>query len=114
MIYLNLLMKMLELGVCAEKEKLCEQVDNRDDEFTDISFEELLAQEKKDSFWLVLYPLFFIKLVNLWKPHLPYFGFGGEGLICNSPITTFSVFVQAKKWEIKSVLKLIYKSTTNC
>lgn len=44
--------KMLELGVCAEKEKLCEQVDNRDDEFTDISFEELLAQEKKDSFWL--------------------------------------------------------------
>lgn len=43
--------KMLELGACTEKAKQCEQVDNIDDEFADISFEELLAQEKKDSFW---------------------------------------------------------------
>lgn len=89
-------MKMLELGACAEKAKQCEPVDNIDDEFADISFEELLAQEKKDSFWLVLYPLFFIKLVNVWKPHLPYFGFGGEGLICNSPITTFLYLYRQK------------------
>lgn len=38
-----------------EKTKQCRLEDNRDDEFTDISFEELLAQEKKDSFWLVLF-----------------------------------------------------------
>ncbi|MED6109212.1 hypothetical protein PIB30_031417 [Stylosanthes scabra] len=43
--------KMLEVGACMEKAKSCELVKNRDDEFADISFEELLAQEKKDSFW---------------------------------------------------------------
>ncbi|MED6193039.1 hypothetical protein PIB30_015241 [Stylosanthes scabra] len=43
--------KMLEVGACMEKAKSCELVENRDDEFADISFEELLAQEKKDSFW---------------------------------------------------------------
>ncbi|XP_057458658.1 uncharacterized protein LOC130749337 isoform X2 [Lotus japonicus] len=43
--------KMLELGACMEKEKSCGHGDNRDDEFAEISFEELLAQEKKDSFW---------------------------------------------------------------
>ncbi|XP_058743536.1 uncharacterized protein LOC131616272 [Vicia villosa] len=43
--------KMLEIGVSMEKEKSCKMGEKRDDEFSDISFEELLAQEKKDSFW---------------------------------------------------------------
>ncbi|KAI4355515.1 hypothetical protein L6164_004279 [Bauhinia variegata] len=43
--------KMLEIGAGMEKAKSCELEDNIDDEFADISFEELLAQEKKDSFW---------------------------------------------------------------
>ncbi|KAK4269255.1 hypothetical protein QN277_022440 [Acacia crassicarpa] len=44
--------KMLEIGTCMEKEKSCEHVDNVENEFSDISFEELLAKEKKDSsFW---------------------------------------------------------------
>nr|ACU19110.1 unknown [Glycine max] len=43
--------KMLELGACMEKEKSSELGENRDDDFAEISFEELLAQEKKDSFW---------------------------------------------------------------
>lgn len=43
---------MLELGACMEKEKSSELGENRD-EFAEITFEELLAQEKKDSFWLV-------------------------------------------------------------
>ncbi|BAT91701.1 hypothetical protein VIGAN_07031900 [Vigna angularis var. angularis] len=43
--------KMLELGACMEKEKASGLGENRDDDFSDISFEELLAQEKKDSFW---------------------------------------------------------------
>ncbi|XP_021902884.1 uncharacterized protein LOC110818350 [Carica papaya] len=46
--------KMLEIGACMEmKAKSSELVGSTDSEseFTDISFEELLAQEKKDSFW---------------------------------------------------------------
>ncbi|GAU22025.1 hypothetical protein TSUD_111650 [Trifolium subterraneum] len=43
--------KMLELGAGVDNTKQCEPVENIDDEFSDISFEELLAQEKKDSFW---------------------------------------------------------------
>ncbi|CAK8560305.1 unnamed protein product [Lathyrus sativus] len=43
--------KMLEIGVSMEKEKSCKMGERREDEFSDISFEELLAQEKKDSFW---------------------------------------------------------------
>ncbi|XP_045800000.1 uncharacterized protein LOC123894143 isoform X2 [Trifolium pratense] len=43
--------KMLELGAGVENAKQCEPGENIDDEFSDISFEELLAQEKKDSFW---------------------------------------------------------------
>ncbi|XLR34991.1 hypothetical protein HN51_044302, partial [Arachis hypogaea] len=39
--------KMLEVGSCMDKVKSCELVENRDDKFADISFEELLAQEKK-------------------------------------------------------------------
>lgn len=45
---------MLEIGACMEMEdKLHEHVDNTDNEFAEISFEELLAQEKKDAFWFV-------------------------------------------------------------
>ncbi|XP_028792221.1 uncharacterized protein LOC114748031 [Neltuma alba] len=43
--------KMLEIGTCMEKEKSCEPGENEENEFADISFEELLAREKKDSFW---------------------------------------------------------------
>ncbi|KAL1829272.1 hypothetical protein ACET3Z_007684 [Daucus carota] len=44
--------KMLEIGACMElKAKSSELEDNADTRFTDISFEELLAKEKKDSFW---------------------------------------------------------------
>ncbi|KAI7986186.1 hypothetical protein LOK49_LG14G02046 [Camellia lanceoleosa] len=44
--------KMLEIGACMEmKAKSNEMTESTDAEFTDISFEELLAQEKKDSFW---------------------------------------------------------------
>ncbi|KAL4295122.1 hypothetical protein HN51_046004 [Arachis hypogaea] len=42
---------MLEIGSCMDNAKSRELIENRDDEFADISFEELLAQEKKDSFW---------------------------------------------------------------
>lgn len=35
------------------KEKSSTELDSQDDEVSDISFEELLEQEKKDSFWLV-------------------------------------------------------------
>ncbi|XP_022149132.1 uncharacterized protein LOC111017622 [Momordica charantia] len=44
--------KMLEIGNCMEIiEKSEKPTENPDSEFTDMSFEELLAQEKKDSFW---------------------------------------------------------------
>ncbi|GAU27434.1 hypothetical protein TSUD_356700, partial [Trifolium subterraneum] len=42
--------KMLEIGVSMEKEKSCKMGELRDDKLCDISFEELLAQEKKDTF----------------------------------------------------------------
>ncbi|PPR94944.1 hypothetical protein GOBAR_AA25725 [Gossypium barbadense] len=43
--------KMLEIGACMElKAKSGEQMEGADTEISDISFEELLAQEKKDSF----------------------------------------------------------------
>ncbi|KAG8656459.1 hypothetical protein MANES_04G139300v8 [Manihot esculenta] len=46
--------KMLEISACMElKAKSGELIENKDTEVADISFEELLAQEKKDSFWLV-------------------------------------------------------------
>ena len=48
------LTQMLEIGACMElKAKSGELMEDTDTEFADISFEELLAQEKKDSFWLV-------------------------------------------------------------
>ncbi|XP_059641886.1 uncharacterized protein LOC132283868 [Cornus florida] len=47
--------KMLEIGACmalkAKSGELMESTDSTDTEFDEISFEELLAQEKKDSFW---------------------------------------------------------------
>ncbi|KAK1375945.1 CA-responsive protein [Heracleum sosnowskyi] len=44
--------RMLEIGACVElKAKTVELEDNADTTFADISFEELLAKEKKDSFW---------------------------------------------------------------
>lgn len=47
-----LIFQMLEIGTCMElMEKSEKPTEKIDSEFTDISFEELLAQEKKDSFW---------------------------------------------------------------
>lgn len=48
---------MLEVHASMEeKAKSTESTKSTDtEEFTDISFEELLAQEKKDSFWFVAY-----------------------------------------------------------
>ncbi|KAK4395126.1 hypothetical protein Sango_1666900 [Sesamum angolense] len=44
--------KMLEIGACMEmKAKSSDLVESTDADFSDISFEELLAQEKKDAFW---------------------------------------------------------------
>jgi hypothetical protein len=49
---LSLSHQMLEFSASMElKAKSGELMDNTDTEFSDISFEELLAQEKKDSFW---------------------------------------------------------------
>lgn len=45
---------MLEISAGLElKTKSSEQMESKDIEFTGISFEDFLAQEKKDSFWLV-------------------------------------------------------------
>ena len=47
-----LLFQMLEKGTSAELMKESEKATEKGDpEFRDMSFEELLAQEKKDSFW---------------------------------------------------------------
>ncbi|CAH8381271.1 unnamed protein product [Eruca vesicaria subsp. sativa] len=44
--------KVLEISASMElKEKTSTELDSQDDEVSDISFEELLEQEKKDSFW---------------------------------------------------------------
>jgi len=59
-----------------EKEKATGLGENRDDDFADISFEELLAREKKDSYWLVSFCSFSLAFF------LGRFGF-------KSPITTF-------------------------
>lgn len=59
---------MLEIGACMEmKAKSSELVGSTDSEseFTDISFEELLAQEKKDSFWSVAYDYLNNSLLSL-------------------------------------------------
>ena len=54
---------MLEIGACMElKAKSSELEDNADTRFTDISFEELLAKEKKDSFWLVSHLKFLVSV----------------------------------------------------
>ncbi|KAL6568249.1 hypothetical protein OROHE_003933 [Orobanche hederae] len=47
--------KMLEIGACMETEgKRSSLVESTDTDSYDISFEELLAQEKKDAFWLAV------------------------------------------------------------
>ncbi|GFP89345.1 hypothetical protein PHJA_001078200 [Phtheirospermum japonicum] len=43
--------KMLEIGACMEMKAKKSFAESTDAEFADISFEELLAQEKKDAFW---------------------------------------------------------------
>ncbi|KAH0877767.1 hypothetical protein HID58_065161 [Brassica napus] len=44
--------KVLEISASMElKDKTSTELDSQDDEVSDISFEELLEQEKKDSFW---------------------------------------------------------------
>lgn len=49
---------MLEIASLMEKEKSFKLTEDEDIEFSDISFEELLEQEKKDSFWLVVFLCF--------------------------------------------------------
>ncbi|KAA3479248.1 6-phosphogluconate dehydrogenase, NADP-binding protein [Gossypium australe] len=59
--------QMLEVCTCMEsKGKSSEPMEDPDPEFADISFEELLAQEKKDSFWLISH------LFNSWLAHGSY------------------------------------------
>lgn len=49
------LSQMLEISACLEelKDKSGKLIESADPEYTDISFEDFLAQEKKDSFWSV-------------------------------------------------------------
>ncbi|CAA2985416.1 uncharacterized protein LOC111406857 [Olea europaea subsp. europaea] len=52
----HLVLKMLELGACMDmKANSGELVESTDADLSDISFEELLAQEKEDVFWLFLH-----------------------------------------------------------
>lgn len=81
---------MLEIGADMEmKAKSNELVENTEAELPDISFEELLAQEKKDAFWSVL-----SSLHPLLLPH-PF------GLL-----TRYHFELQAEEWENESVLRL--------
>lgn len=90
--YWNLFMKMLELGACMEKEKASGLGENRDDDFSDISFEELLAQEKKDSFWLASFCsfslAFFLGRFGLKSPITSFLGLhrqkNGKSRVCSS------------------------------
>ena len=70
-------MKILEIGECMELQaKSSELTESADADFSDISFEELLAQEKKDSFWLVssvesyVYSLSFATFVDDYMSHV--------------------------------------------
>ena len=77
---LSLSLKMLEISACMELKaksgELTEGTDSTDTEFSDISFEELLAQEKKDSFWSV---------TNLkWQVHNPFWYYSSIIIICLS------------------------------
>ncbi|KAL0704433.1 hypothetical protein Bca4012_070858 [Brassica carinata] len=57
--------QVLEISASMElKDKTSTELDSQDDEVSDISFEELLEQEKKDSFWLVTLSL---KLISKSK-----------------------------------------------
>ena len=80
-------LKLLEIGARMEAEdKHREQVERTDDEFADISFEELLAQEKKDAFWLVSILIF-----------QPLFRFS------RLMLTLRFFYMQAEEWQ-KSIL----------
>lgn len=47
--------QMLEISACMEtKAKSITAAESQDDNYAEISFEELLAQEKKDAFWYVV------------------------------------------------------------
>lgn len=88
---------MLEIGARMELEaKSGEPRESIDDDPTDISFEELLAQEKKDSFWSVTNLKFkaFFQLC-LFLHFL-------NRLISNENPSN----MQAEKWETKILLKL--------
>lgn len=83
---------MLEIGADMEmKAKSNELVENTEADLPDISFEELLAQEKKDVFWSVLPSL---NPLLLPLPH-PF------GLL-----TRYHFELQAEEWENESVLWL--------
>lgn len=49
------------------KNKSSIELDNPDDEFSDITFEELLEQEKKDSFWWTSLSRSLLKLISKSK-----------------------------------------------
>lgn len=84
--------KMLEIGADMEmKAKSNELVENTEAELPDISFEELLAQEKKDAFWSVL-----PSLHPLLLPPLHRFGL----------LTRYYFELQAEEWENESVLRM--------
>lgn len=60
-IFFSFTLKMLEIGARMEmKAKAQELMESTDTECSDITFEELLAQEKKDSFWFVINCLWLI------------------------------------------------------
>ncbi|KAL1301365.1 hypothetical protein AAHE18_18G247800 [Arachis hypogaea] len=81
---------MLEIGSCMDNAKSRELIENRDDEFADISFEELLAQEKKDSFclWIV----FFSYVGNYFWTHY-FFTVLGASYTFPSLILALSYFI---------------------
>lgn len=88
---------MLEIGTLTElKAEAGELAENTDSEFSEITFEELLAQEKKDAFWLVILngcykPIYPLSFTSMW--------------IANWFI--WFNLMQAKKWKIQVMLKLI-------
>lgn len=78
---------MLEISTFMEmKAKSCEKAESMENEIDDISFEELLAQEKKDAFWLVLLHIvqwFFLYDYWLMMRILCYAGREGKSKSCS-------------------------------
>ncbi|CAH2037120.1 unnamed protein product [Thlaspi arvense] len=92
--------KVLEISASMElKDKLSTELDSPDDGVSDISFEELLEQEKKDSFWSVTHTLSLPSLVaNINYLHigiLPHQAFilGVYSLISKSSYSSFSTIL---------------------